>query len=108
MIDAGDPLAVIRCNRAFHDTLAQIGRNDWFRRWQTGLLDQGQRILRLHVREHGEKVPRNELDEHRAIIEAVRRRECDAAEAAGARDAEIMRRQAMRFLGTSRVDGFSL
>lgn len=107
-VAAQDPHAVIRCNRAFHDGLAAIGRNPWFRRWQQSLLDQGQRIMRLHVRAHGESVPEEQLDEHRAIIEAVRRRDAEAADAAGARDAAITRTQAMRYMGFSRVDGLSL
>lgn len=99
-----EALGIIRENRAFHDLLAEIGGNKWFRGWQSALLDQGQRIMGLYLHNDGKL---EEVYYHRAIIDAVRSRDVDAADAAAAKDAEIVHRAVNNFMGTSRLGNMS-
>lgn len=91
-----DPYGVIRSNRRFHLEIALIGGNRWYHDWLGGVLDQGQRIMRVYMRLHEEVVPPEQLTFHRALIEAVRARDPEAADAAARADAQIVRDEVSR------------
>jgi DNA-binding GntR family transcriptional regulator len=55
-----------------------------------GLLDQGQRILRLYALHMGDRIPTAALKSHRDMLEAIRRGDADAAEEAGRADAQAL------------------
>lgn len=94
----GNPHAMMDLNRAFHQTIAECAGNRWFMQWQRSLLDQGQRYFRLYARHYGDHVPPSHVEYHRTIIRALREGDAEAADAAGAADAEIIRVQLLRFI----------
>ena len=94
----GNPLAMMDLNRTFHQTVAECANNRWFMQWQRSLLDQGQRYFRLYAKHYGDHVPPSHVEYHRSIIKALRSGDAEAADAASAADAEIIRVQLLRFM----------
>ena len=88
----------VRHNHDFHTTIAEIGGNPFLANWMSGLLDQGQRILRLYARNRGDKVPDSVLKPHRDMVDAIAAGDADRAEAAGRADAEALMEEYKRNL----------
>jgi DNA-binding GntR family transcriptional regulator len=101
-------IEMIGQNQAFHQRLAEAAGNRWVTQWQKGLLDHGQRVLRLHARLLGDAVPGEQLEHHRRIIAAVRAGDADAADAAGAEDASLMRDRLISYMMTERFSSVPL
>lgn len=86
----GDMRAMVRHNRDFHIGIAEMSGNSFLAGWMSGLLDQGQRILRLYARNIGDKVPDTGLKSHRDMLAAIAAGDADKAEAAGRADAQVL------------------
>ena len=86
----GDMKSMVRFNHDFHTAIAEISGNPFLANWMSGLLDQGQRLLRLYARNQGDKVPDSVLKPHRDMVEAIAAGDADKAEAAGRADAEAL------------------
>ena len=96
VVASRDPSGVILSNRMVHIEIALIVGNRYYLDWLTSILDQGQRIMRLYVRLHEEQVPNEQLSFHYALIDAVRRKDVEAADRAAAADAQIVRDEISR------------
>ncbi|MFM2356372.1 MAG: hypothetical protein RLZZ528_2108 [Pseudomonadota bacterium] len=81
-VGSGDHLQMSGTNMAFHMAIAAAGRNPFLAGFYERLLKQGRRILHLHFEylESG-KSGRLLTDEHDEMIEAIRRRDADRADA---------------------------
>lgn len=79
---------IARANAAFHAAVAEIAGNPHFAAWQAGLLETGQRLLRLCLRRIGRPVSMEGT--HRAMIAAIDAGDAAAAEAAAAADADML------------------
>jgi DNA-binding GntR family transcriptional regulator len=86
----GDMRAMVRLNREFHIGIAEMSGNPFLAGWMSGLLDQGQRILRLYARNLGDHLPDNRLKSHRDMLAAIAAGDADRAEAAGRADAQVL------------------
>ena len=86
----GDMRAMVRHNREFHIGIAEMSGNPFLAGWMSGLLDQGQRILRLYARNLGDHLPDNRLKSHRDMLAAIAAGDADKAEAAGRADAQVL------------------
>ncbi|HXQ40251.1 MAG TPA: GntR family transcriptional regulator [Candidatus Udaeobacter sp.] len=86
----GDMRAMVRHNRDFHIGIAEMSGNPFLAGWMSGLLDQGQRILRLYARNLGDQLPDNRLKSHRDMLSAIAAGDADKAEAAGRADAQVL------------------
>lgn len=98
VLAAGDHLRMIAMNREFHQRLAELAGNRWVAEWQASLLDHGQRLLRMHAARFGGIVPADQLTCHRAILDAIANRNADAADAAAATDAVLIRDEIITFM----------
>jgi DNA-binding GntR family transcriptional regulator len=87
-VRSGDVGATVGANAAFHTAIGEVGGNEHYLAWLSGLLDQGQRLMRLCIRQLG-GAPDPFASGHRAILAAIEAGDADAAEAAGAADAAI-------------------
>lgn len=99
---------LVSLNREFHMAIAESSGNSFFAQWTRSLLDQGQRILAIYLHDYDSHIPDGTLDQHLALVDAIRRRDADAAETAGARDAEILAQQLSERLHMRRVGDFPL
>lgn len=85
-----DMQSMIRCNCEFHAAVAEMSGNPFIASWMRGLLDQGQRILRLYARHLGDHLPDTVLKPHRDMVEAIASGDPDRAEEAGRADAQVI------------------
>ena len=85
-----DIRAMVRLNREFHMTIAEMGGNPFIATWISGILDQGQRLLGLYGMHLPERVTGDVLKSHREMLEAITRKDTDAAELAGRADAQSL------------------
>jgi DNA-binding GntR family transcriptional regulator len=104
----GNLEALVSLNRDFHMAIAEASGNSFFAQWTRSLLDQGQRILAIYLHDFDVHIPDGTLDQHLALVDAIRRRDADAAELAGARDADILAQQLSQRLHMRRVGDFPL
>lgn len=86
----GDMQSMIRLNRDFHTAVAEMSGNPFIANWMRGLLDQGQRILRLYARNLGDNLPDAVLKPHRDMVEAIASGDADKAEEAGRADSQVL------------------
>jgi DNA-binding GntR family transcriptional regulator len=80
-VNGRDHLAMSATNAAFHNAIADAGRNPFLALFYSRLLDQGRRILHLHFRyleRSGEGVLLT--DEHYQMIDAIRDRDVTRAD----------------------------
>ena len=89
-VHRGDMRAMILANRDFHTAVAEMSGNPFLANWMRGLLDQGQRILRLYARNLGDNLPDTALKSHREMLDAIAAGDADRAEAAGRADALVI------------------
>ena len=99
---------MIRTNREFHMTIARIAGNPWFESWLDGLMDEGQRILKLYMRTLGNHVPTDELQWHHELLDALTKRDPDAADRAAREDAQVVRVQLITMLSADDRDHIAL
>jgi len=79
-VAAQDALAMIAINRELHAAIAEAGRNPYFTNLTLRLLNEGRRILRLYYQSFDDRLPREYVDEHEAMIAAIAARDvplCD-------------------------------
>jgi DNA-binding GntR family transcriptional regulator len=89
-IDRDDVDGVVEANRQFHLAVAEAAGNGIYLTWVRNLLDHGERIMRLYLRQYDNHVVDQAMDGHRGIVDAIAAQDAEAAEAAGALDARIM------------------
>jgi len=100
--------AVVEANRQFHLAVAEAAGNGIYLMWVRSLLDHGERILRLYFRQHDNRVIDTAMDGHRAMADAIEAQRPDAAEAAGALDAQIIAEGVSKFFLRGNGQEFSL
>ena len=66
-----DAIAMISSNRDFHVAIAEAAGNPYFTVLFTRLLDEGRRLLRLYYSSFDDRLPRQFVEEHDAIIAAI-------------------------------------
>lgn len=91
-------LAMVSINRDLHAAIAEAGRNPYFTTLTLRLLDEGRRILRLYYQSFGDRLPREYVDEHEAIIAAIAARDIDACDRLALAHADQIVRQIQQFL----------
>ena len=62
---------MISTNRDFHMAIAEAGGNPYITTFFARLLDEGRRILRVYYQSFDDKLPRQYVDEHEAIVQAI-------------------------------------
>jgi DNA-binding GntR family transcriptional regulator len=97
-VEAGEVLAMIQTNRDFHVAIAEAGGNVYFTQLFTRLLDEGRRILRLYYQSFDDRLPRQYVDEHEAIVAALIAQDADKADELGAAHAAQIVRQIQSYI----------
>jgi DNA-binding GntR family transcriptional regulator len=107
-VKRSDHEAQLDLNREFHTRIAEAGGNPVFANWLSALLANGQRLMRLGIFFGGERPSDANLSDHHAIIAAIRKQDPDAADAAGRRDADILRNRFLRELAVRNTSSMGL
>jgi DNA-binding GntR family transcriptional regulator len=72
-----DALSMVAINRDLHASIAEAGRNPYYTNLTLRLLDEGRRILRLYYLSFDDRLPKEYVDEHEAIIAAIAARDVE-------------------------------
>jgi DNA-binding GntR family transcriptional regulator len=75
-----DPLAMIEHNHGFHVAVSDASQNRYLSEFNSRLLDEGRRYLRLYFRSFNDILPEEFSDEHYQIIDAIEARDEECAE----------------------------
>jgi DNA-binding GntR family transcriptional regulator len=103
-----DAIAMISSNRDFHVAIAEAGGNPHFTGLFTRLLDEGRRILRLYYSSFDDKLPRQYVDEHEAMVAAIEAGDAELCdELATAHAAQIVR-QILSYIARDTISGMKL
>lgn len=107
-ISRGDISAQMKANRDFHSCIADAGGNPFFAGWLRNLMANGQRLMRLGMFFQPGPASTLDVNEHRAIIAAIRKRDPEAADEAGRRDVDTLRNKFLRELTVRQTSGMPL
>lgn len=97
-VTAGDVVGMITINRDFHLAIAKAGNNAYYCDLFGRLLNEGMRILRLYYSSFNDRLPRQYVDEHEAMTQAVIARDVELADRLAAEHAEQIVRQIRAFI----------
>lgn len=110
-VKSGRHLAMSGANKDFHAAIAAAGKNPYLSAFYDRLLDQGRRMLHLHF-DYLERTRDGYLltDEHDEMIEAIRDRDVDRADALAHAHTRQFRDNFLRYMtenhaGAMRLDG---
>jgi len=107
-VERRDALAMIEANRDFHVAIAEAGGNPYFTGLFTRLLDEGRRILRLYYSSFDDRLPRQYVDEHGAMIAAIEAGDADLADRLAADHAAQIVRQIQSYIARDTASGIDL
>jgi len=79
-VDAHDVLAMIDANHNFHVAISDAAQNRYLSEFNSRLLDEGRRYLRLYFRSFNDSLPPELNDEHLQIIAAIEQQQEELAE----------------------------
>lgn len=79
-VKAHDALAMIERNHDFHVAISDASQNRYLSEFNSRLLDEGRRYLRLYFRSFNDTLPPELNDEHNQIIDAIESRNEERAE----------------------------
>ena len=102
--DTDDSLPMIETNYAFHMAIARAGRNRYFTGFYQRLLDEGRRMLHFHFafqRLDPEISVAKLAEGHTEMVDAIRARDADRAEAAAHAHAVQFKGRFMQYLDRS-------
>lgn len=108
-VRTGNHLAMSGANKAFHMAIAAAGKNAYLAGFYERLLDQGRRMLHLHF-EYLERTHEGYLltDEHTDMLEAIRARDVDRADALAHAHTRQFQDNFLDFLKENHAGGVSL
>ncbi|MCV3738757.1 GntR family transcriptional regulator [Rhizobium sp. TRM96647] len=97
-VEDRDAFAMIEANRDFHVAIAELGGNGYYTSFFTRLLDEGRRILRLYYSTFEDRLPRQYVEEHEAIIAAIEAGDVDLCNRLAAEHAAQIVRQIQDYI----------
>lgn len=103
-----DALAMIGSNRDFHVAIAEAGGNSYFTMFFARLLDEGRRILRLYYSSFDDRLPKQYVQEHEAMVLAIEAGDADLCDHLAAQHAAQIVRQIQSYLSRTTTTGISL
>jgi DNA-binding GntR family transcriptional regulator len=109
VVKGGNHLAMSEANKQFHMAIATAGRNPYLSGFYERLLDQGRRMLHLHF-DYLERTHDGMLltDEHTEMLEAIRARDVERADALAHSHSRQFRDNFLRFMQENYASTISL
>lgn len=108
-VASGDYLAMSEANKQFHMAIAAAGRNPYMAGFYERLLDQGRRMLHLHF-DYLDRTRDGYLltDEHAEMLEAIRARDVERADALAHAHTRQFRDNFLRYMTENHSRAMSL
>lgn len=103
-----DPLAMIERNRDFHVAVSDASQNRYLSEFNSRLLDEGRRYLRLYFRSFNDILPEAFSDEHYRIIEAIELQDEERAECLAHEHSMQVSERFLRYLSRSETRNLSV
>ena len=107
-MDQRDALAMIASNRDFHVAVSDASQNRYLSDFNSRLLDEGRRYLRLYYQSFDDVLPEEFSLEHDKMINAIEARDEDLAEQLAHRHAAQIRARFLEHLLRTEVAGLSV
>lgn len=107
-VKAQDAIAMIDTNREFHLAIAAAGKNGYYTGLFVKLLDEGRRILRLYYSSFNDRLPRQYVDEHEQIIDAIEQQDVALADRLAQAHADQIVRQIQAYISADSRDAIFL
>lgn len=103
-----DVLTMIQANRDFHVAIAEAGGNIYFTGLFQRLLDEGRRILRLYYRTFDDRLPKQYVEEHTHLVEAIEAGDAGRADTLATEHAAQIVRQIQSYIDRDTVSKIDL
>ncbi len=103
-LETGDSLPMIESNYVFHMAIARAGKNRYFAGFYQRVLEEGRRMLHFHLafqRQESDISVEKLAEGHTEMVEAIRLRDADRAEAAAHVHAMQFKGRFMQYLDRS-------
>ena len=107
-VGARDALSMIQANRDFHVAIADAGGNVYFTSLFKRLLDEGRRILRLYYKSFDDRLPKQYVEEHSHMVEAIEARDAARADTLATEHAAQIVRQIQSYIDRDTVSKIAL
>ncbi|HSH41656.1 MAG TPA: GntR family transcriptional regulator [Arenicellales bacterium] len=103
-----DPLGMIERNHGFHVAISDASQNRYLSEFNSRLLDEGRRYLRLYFRSFNDILPSEFSDEHNQIIDAIEAQDEVLAERLAHEHSMQVRDRFLRYLSRTQTTGLSV
>jgi len=107
-VKAHDAHAMIEHNRNFHVAISDASQNRYLSEFNSRLLDEGRRYLRLYFRSFNDTLPPEFNDEHHQIIAAIESRDEERAEHLAHEHSMQVSERFLRYLSRRQTGDFSV
>lgn len=107
-VTAYDPFAMIEHNRDFHVAISDASQNRYLSEFNSRLLDEGRRYLRLYFRSFNDTLPPEFNDEHHQIITAIEAQDEERAEHLAHEHSMQVSERFLRYLSRRQTADFSV
>lgn len=107
-VNKSDVPGMILSNRDFHISIAKAGNNKYLEHNYRQLLDDGRRSLRLYFKSYDDALPKDMLDGHEQIINAIYAQDVDLAEHLAHEHTKEMQQRFLDYLGSRHMNDFSV
>jgi DNA-binding GntR family transcriptional regulator len=103
-----DAIGMIGTNREFHMAIAEAAGNRYLTGFFARLLDEGRRILRVYYQSFDDKLPRQYVDEHEAIVVAIEKGDVERSDRLAAAHAAQIVRQIQSYIARQEASTLNL
>ena len=107
-VDEGDVPGMILKNRDFHIAIATAANNRYLEQIYRRLLDDGRRSLRLYFKSYEDLLPKEMIDHHEQIINAIDAQDVDLAERLAHEHTREMQQRFLDYLGSRNTSNISV
>jgi DNA-binding GntR family transcriptional regulator len=107
-VDEGDVLGMILVNRDFHIAIAKAANNRYLEQIYRRLLDDGRRSLRLYFKSYDDLLPKEMINNHELIIDAIEAQDVDLAERLAHEHTIEMQQRFLDYLGSRQTSDIAV
>ena len=107
-VEDGDVPGMILTNRDFHIAIARAANNRYLEQIYRRLLDDGRRSLRLYFKSYNDELPKEMIDNHVQIVDAIDAQDVDLAERLAREHTDEMQQRFLDYLGSRQTNDIAV